>query len=408
MSNLTKLIVSLDFGKEEIEVGELARTKDKIYFKYYQSFLNRGFEISPFKIPLADKIYTALKEPFEGLFGVFNDSLPDGWGRLLLDRKLLSQGKSLSDISPLDRLAFVGSSGMGALTYHPKVESSRDIELSLELDEIAKEMNIILEGTDSEMLDELYKMGGSSGGARPKIFIGYNPDNETITYSLTAVPFKENWIIKFPSASDLPDIANIEYAYHQMAIDSGLEMSNCKLFKGKSGKYYFGTKRFDRDGNNRLHLHSACGLMHDNYRLSSMDYGHLMDCAFRLEKHVDAYKKILRLAAFNVFSHNRDDHSKNFSFLMDLTGKWRFAPVYDLTFSYSAYGHHSTMVAGESKSPGKTHLLKLAEHFGVKNANEIIEQVRDVIANWKKYAIEAGVSKASMGKIQIALSAINK
>jgi serine/threonine-protein kinase HipA len=331
-----------------------------------------------------------------------------GGGRLLLDRKLLSQGKSLSDISPLDRLAFVGSSGMGALTYHPKVESSRDIELSLELDEIAKEMNIILEGTDSEMLDELYKMGGSSGGARPKIFIGYNPDNETITYSLTAVPFKENWIIKFPSASDLPDIANIEYAYHQMAIDSGLEMSNCKLFKGKSGKYYFGTKRFDRDGNNRLHLHSACGLMHDNYRLSSMDYGHLMDCAFRLEKHVDAYKKILRLAAFNVFSHNRDDHSKNFSFLMDLTGKWRFAPVYDLTFSYSAYGHHSTMVAGESKSPGKTHLLKLAEHFGVKNANEIIEQVRDVIANWKKYAIEAGVSKASMGKIQIALSAINK
>ena len=130
----------------------------------------------------------------------------------------------------------------------------------------------------------------------------------------------EPWIIKFPSSSDLPDIANIEYAYYKMARDSGIEMSECRLFQGKSGRVYFGTCRFDRNGSKRIHMHSASGLLHDNFRMSSMDYGHLMDCAFRLEQHVGAYSKILRLAAFNVFAHNRDDHSKNFSF--SNAGKW--------------------------------------------------------------------------------------
>lgn len=399
MKKINKLTVFLDFGSDEIEIGELVSSGSKIYFKYRTAFIKKGVEISPFKMPLSDKILLATQEPFDGLFGVFNDSLPDGWGKLLLDRKLSSMGISIASITPLERLAFVGLNGTGALNYRPQTDFIQK-EFSLGLDEIAKQMSAILEGGDSNILDKLYQMGGFSGGARPKIFIAYNPVTEKIIYNQLKHPQNyEHWIIKFPSSSDPPDIANIELAYHKMAIDAGLNMNTCKLFKGKSGKFYFGTKRFDRGINQRFHLHSASGLMHDNYRLSTLDYGHLMDCAFRLENHVDAYKKILRLAAFNVFTHNRDDHSKNFSFLMDKQGSWQFAPVYDLTFSYSAFGQHSTMVAGESKSPGTKHLLQLAGHFGVKKANDIIEQVKDTVGNWKKYAKDTGVTIRSMNKI---------
>jgi serine/threonine-protein kinase HipA len=177
-------------------------------------------------------------------------------------------------------------------------------------------------------------------------------------------------------------------------------MSECRLFESKSGNTYFGTKRFDRQGNKRLHLHSAAGIMHDNFRLSTLDYGHLMDCAFQLERDVKAYEKVLRLAAFNVFAHNRDDHSKNFSFLMDASGKWRLAPAYDLTFSYSGHGMHSTMIAGESAKPTRMHLMKLATYFNVKNANTIIEEVQHVVNNWKKYAASYGVKNASKNSIQ--------
>jgi len=150
-------------------------------------------------------------------------------------------------------------------------------------------------------------------------------------------------------------------------------------------------------------MHTASGIMHDNFRMSTMDYGHLMDCAFRLEKHVQAYEKIFRLAAFNVYAHNRDDHSKNFSFLMNVKGEWSFAPAYDLTFSYSNYGFHSTMVAGESQNPGRKELMKLAKHFGLKNAITIIEQVQDSINKWEVIAEESGVTKENRKTIKKAL-----
>lgn len=180
-----------------------------------------------------------------------------------------------------------------------------------------------------------------------------------------------------------------------MALDSGIEMSQCKLFEGSSGASYFATKRFDRVQNNRIHLHSASGLLNDNFRYSNLDYGNLMDCAFRLENHVDAYSKVLRLATFNVFSHNRDDHSKNTSFLMDSKGKWKLAPAYDLTYSNSSHGMQSTMVAGQSKSPGKQHLLELAKTFGIKKPETILQEVTSVISNWNTYAKNAGVSESS-------------
>lgn len=401
MEHIEKIIVSIQLNEEDIAVGELVSDAKNIYFKYYTDFIKRGLEISPIKLKLNNLINKADPFPFEGLYGVFSDSLPDGWGKLLLDRALTARGVSIDDITVLDRLAYVGGNGMGALTYKPEIDEEVQIEFKVELDEIAKATNQIITGAATNVLDELFKLGGSSGGARPKILVGYNPTTQHLIGTEKTLPNGfEHWLIKFPSSFDRPDIANIEYAYYKMVLDAGIEMSESKLFKGLSGQAYFGTKRFDRNINKRLHLHSAAGIMHDDYRLSNMDYGDLMDCAFRLERDVHAYEKILRLAAFNVFAHNRDDHSKNFAFLMDANGTWKVAPAYDLTFSSSGHGMHSTSVARESKNPTKKHLMELGNYFKIKNASKIIDEVQAVVFNWKMFADQCEVSTESKNRIE--------
>lgn len=407
MTTIKQLIVSISLGGKEIKVGELVSDNEKIYFKYDTEFIKTDKQISPFKLPLSNEVLTVETPVFDGLHGVFYDSLPEGWGRLLLDRTLLAKGISLSGITPLDRLAFVGRNGKGALIYQPAIDSKPDLSQQLQLDAIANETQKVIAGTSTDIIEELFRLGGSSGGARPKILVGYHPAKDHLIHGAEQLPAGyEHWIIKFPSATDAKDIAQIEYAYHKMAIAAGITMSTCQLFKGVSGKQYFGTKRFDRNGNERLHLHSAAGLMHDNFRLSSMDYGHLMDAAFQLEKRVDAYEKVLRLAVFNVFAHNRDDHSKNASFLMNATGEWQFAPAYDLTFSFSGHGFHSMTIAGEGKNPRSKHLLELATVFGVENASLIIEQVKEVVNKWSFFAKENRVSKASTRLIRETLSTL--
>ena len=409
MSNVERLVVSASLQGISLEVGEIALSGKRIFFKYFPSFLDAGLLLSPFKLPLSNQILEPDVQLFDGLFGVFHDSLPDGWGRLLIDRALLSRGVALSHITPLDRLSFVGSKGNGALCYKPAASERQDPMEALPLDVIADEAQKVLSGAESLVLDELVYLGGSSGGARPKVFVGFHPlTGHLIPFSENLPEGYEHWIIKFPAATDPQDIAQIEYAYYKMALDAGIEMSECRLFEGNNGRQYFGAKRFDRIGNHRLHLHSAAGLLHDNFRLSNMDYGHLMDAAFQLERHVGAYAKVFRLAAFNIYAHNQDDHSKNFSFLMDAAGKWRFAPAYDLTFSFASHGHHSTMVAGESKTPGKVQLGQLATTFGLSGMDTIIEQVRAAIANWEHYARLCGVSQDSTTNISKVLGQIKR
>lgn len=401
MKSIQKVIVSINFGSKEFQVGELIKEGRGIYFKYYTEFIKTGFELSPFHLPLNDSIYKAPVQPFEGLFGVFSDSLPDGWGRLLFDRTLTAKGILLQDISPLQRLSYVGLKGMGALLYRPQIETTAQETLQVELDAIAKEMDLVLQGASSLPIDTLYEMGGSSGGARPKILVGYHPGTQHLIHGIEPMPEGyEHWLIKFPSSNDRTDIAQIEYAYHKMALAAGIAMNPCKLFETESGKVFFGTKRFDRTEHGRLHLHSAAGMLNDNFRYSTMDYGNLMDATFRLEHDVTGHEKILRIAAFNVFAHNRDDHSKNISYLMDSSGKWQLAPAYDLTYSNSLHGMHSTTIAREGTQPGKSHLLELANEFRLKNGTVIIDQVADAVSQWKWYAKDACVTKESMDLIE--------
>lgn len=397
---IQKLQVLIQFDAERIRVGELVRQDQRIYFKYDPDFIKRGLEISPYHLKLSDQILSENQHPFEGLFGVFADSLPDAWGRLLLDRTLASRGINLQQLSPLDRLAYVGDRGMGALIYEPELDDHFVSDQLLELDLLAAESTEIMSGSGSEFLEELHALGGSSGGARPKIMVAFNPETgDFIHGSKILKPGYEPWIIKFNAKIDRMDAAQIEYAYHQMALDCGLEMADCRLLEGRSGTMYFATKRFDRTINHRIHMHTAAGLLRDNYQVSSLDYGHLMSAVFDLEKNVLAYEKVLRLASFNVFASNRDDHSKNVSFLMNGDGNWSLAPAYDLTFSSSAHGHHSTMISGESKNPTTKHLQKLADHFLLKEGSQLIESVKTVVANWPKYASACGVGKESKALI---------
>ena len=396
--------VALKFSSDEIPVGKLILHNRKIHFKYDASFLDKGLNISPIKMAFDSTIQVASPTPFHGIFGVFDDSLPDGWGMLLLNRALEQKGLSLNDINVLDQLAYIGNTGKGALVYHPAIIDEKEFDSRLNIDQLKTSMDQVYQGASPKIIEELLALGGSSGGARPKANVGYKPSSNELMHGYNTLPDGfEHWILKFPSAHDPHDIANIEYAYYKMAQAAQIDMSECKLLESAQGLQVFATKRFDRIGNKRLHMHSMAGLTHDNFRISNIDYGHIIDAAFRLENTAVAREKVLRLAAFNIFSHNRDDHSKNFSWLMDATGTWTFAPAYDLTYSSSGMGEHSTRVAGEGAAPNKKHLLELARVFSIRKAEQIINEVQEAISQWPDFAKAAYVSKKSTDRIQAKL-----
>ncbi len=401
MSGSKQINVFIQFSAEEIRVGRLILDNRRIYFKYDDEFLSKGLNLSPFKLRHNKDIQFSEPTPFHGIFGVFDDSLPDGWGMLLLNRALEKKGLSLNDINILDQLAYIGDTGKGALIYRPAFIEELEFSDVLNIDRLKTAMDEVYYGSSTEVIEELMQLGGSSGGARPKANVGYNSATDELIHGYNILPDNfEHWIIKFPGSEDPIDIANIEYAYSKMAQKAGISMSECKLLESSKGLQVFATKRFDRMKNDRIHMHSMAGLMHDNFRLSSIDYGHIMDTAYRLEKTASARKTVLRLAAFNVYSHNRDDHSKNFSWLMDHYGHWTLAPAYDLTYSSAGIDEHSTRVAGEGARPGRKHLTELAEEFSINRPNELIEQVQDAISIWPTIAKESEVRKESIKRIQ--------
>lgn len=399
--NTTKLIyVGFHHFEEDVPLGRLLLHEGQVLFEYDDAFLKKNLNVSPFHLPLKTGVQIGKADLFEGLPGVFNDSLPDGWGKLLLDRSLLAKGIPPQQLNPLDRLAFVGKSGMGALTYKPELDKKSENEI-LDLDQLAHESAVILKGETSEILDQLVAMGGSSAGARPKVLVGYNPNQNHIISGQQQLPAEyEHWLVKFPSSLDLPDIALIELAYAKMAEVAGIEMSTSTVLQGASGENYFATKRFDRLRNKRIHVHTACGLLNADHRYPSLDYENLMRATLSLSKDMREVEKVFRLAVFNVFAHNRDDHSKNFSFIMGEEGNWNFAPAYDLTFSYGPGGEHSSMVMGEGRNPGKVHLLKLAEKFQINNSKQIIDEVKEAVHQWQKIAQSLNVGNESLKTIQ--------
>ncbi len=400
-SSISEIKVGLNFSGETIAVGRLAAKDRQIYFEYDRAFVKGGLEISPLRLPLQTGVKTFDRFLFEGLPGVFNDSLPDGWGRLLFDRVLRSQGIVPDQIGLLDRLAHVGKTGMGALIYEPD-HSAEEADIKLNLDKLAAHIQEVLDGEAEEVLQELLALNGSSAGARPKAMIGVDAVREKIIHGTHDLPTGfEPWIVKFPNSTEGLDAGAIEYVYAQMAKESGLEMMPVHLFPAKRGAGFFATKRFDRDGDNRVHQHSACGLLHSDFRTPSLDYEELIALTGSLTRDVREVEKMFQLAVFNVLAYNRDDHSKNFTFLMDESGEWKLSPAYDLTFSSGPGGEQSTMVLGEGKQPRTEHLVKLGLESKITNTriHEIIEQTQYALGQWKKLAKKHNVSQTNINLI---------
>lgn len=354
-------------------IGTLAETKEHlIAFEYCQEWLENGYSISPFSLPLRQGVFVPPKyETFEGLFGVFADSLPDGWGRLLVDRLLLAKHINPASISSLTRLAILGHSGMGALEYQPHQVLPLETT-AMSLDEIAIECKNIFDTDTSAKLDEIYLLGGSSGGARPKVYYDING---------------EEWLVKFPSSLDKRNVGEQEYKYSLCAKKCGLIMAETKLLPSKLNSGYFATKRFDRESRRKIHMVSVGGLLETSHRIPNLDYSILMQLTLKLTQSYAEVEKLFRLMCFNVFAHNRDDHAKNFSFLCR-DGKWELSPAYDLTYSNSLGGEHATTINGNGKNPDMEDILVVAHEAKMdsKKAKVIAAEIKDIVQkDLKKY-----------------------
>ena len=338
-------------------VGTLAMTADhKAAFQYSEEWIENGFPISPFSLPLKEQVFVPTKDYFNGLFGVFADSLPDNWGRLLLNRLLRAHKQNPDKLTVLDRLAIVGKSGMGALTYYPEREINEKYG-DVDLDELAEQCQKILNTEYSDKLDELYRLGGTSGGARPKI--------------MTTIDGEE-WIIKFPAHVDGKNAGKMEYDYSCCAKECGITISETRLFTSEKCEGYFGIKRFDRisdkNGQKRIHMLTAAALLELDFEQPSLDYHSLMKLTKILTRddEKDIEEMFCRMC-FNVFAHNRDDHSKNFTYLYDEENdRWSLSPAYDLTYSNTYYGEHTTTVDGNGRNPGRKELLAVGIAAGMK------------------------------------------
>lgn len=353
-------------------VGTLALAANhKVVFQYDDSWLEQGFSISPFSLPLENQVFVPTKDYFDGLFGVFADSLPDHWGRLLLKRLLLAHEQNPDKLTVIDRLAIVGKSGMGALTYYPEQSFSEEND-NTDLDELAFQCQKILHTEYSDKLDELYRLGGTSGGARPKIMTTIND---------------EDWIIKFSAHVDGENAGKMEYDYSCCARKCGITMSETKLFPSEVCEGYFGIKRFDRisdiSGTKRVHMLTAAALLELDFEQPSLDYHSLMKLTQLLtaDDH-EQREQMYRRMCFNVFAHNRDDHSKNFSFLYDEgSDRWKLSPAYDLTYSTTHFGEHTTTVDGNGKDPGFKELVRVGVQAGMSkdSCEEIAQNVQKCV-----------------------------
>ncbi len=371
----------LDVFIDDRLVGTLAETKDKkVAFEYSDLWLSEGYSISPRSLPLKKNVFVPKGYTFGGLFGVFADSLPDAWGRLILDRMLKRNGINPDEIGELDRLAIIGDNGMGALSYRPSIMLCNEMNdnLSVDLDKLSNSCLEILKSESETNLDYLFKHGCSSGGARPKVTIDYDGSE---------------WLIKFPSHMDNRDIGFIEYEYNECAKKCKIAVAEHKLFKSDICKGYFGSKRFDKSEDKKQKRYlvlTATAMLEADFRAPCLDYNDLLRLIRILSfDNKSEIENMFRLMCFNVFAHNRDDHAKNFSFIYDEEKDiWTMTPAYDLTYSTTYFGEHTTSVNGNGANPQLEDILETAKKNGIKKekAKAVAEDIKSIVdAELNKY-----------------------
>ncbi|MDH5801205.1 MAG: type II toxin-antitoxin system HipA family toxin [Gammaproteobacteria bacterium] len=409
-TEISKLSVVLRRGGESLPVGELAESRGQIYFEYDESFRQRNLEISPFKLPLRQKFFQQIsRSELFGLPGVFYDSLPDGWGLLVMDRVFRSKGLDPDSISPLSRLAYVGDRAIGALSYKPQSDLFEPGQsLALDLAELARESELILEGETEHVVKEVVVAGGSPGGARPKALIGLNVSTDAAVYGVYDIgPGYEHYVVKFRGFREPKSVGIVEYIYSIMARKSGINMPETRLLRSGQDQF-FAIKRFDRQGNLRVHTHTLAGLLHSDFRKPEISYGHFLKVTQHLTHNHEEVLEAFRRMVFNILAYNRDDHAKNFSYIMDENGSWSLSPAYDVVYSAGAAGWHTMDISGE-KHPQLQAVLALAKEHGIKKAAavEVVDQVRMAVSAWNELAQEHAVDYETVQKVQTALDSIS-
>ena len=372
-----KLTVKLDFGGgREVKVGTFSEIARDTAFEFAGDFLSSGLNPAPFRLPLIGGLKIYDRSGNMETFGLFDDSLPDGWGRRIVDKLFMKREGRLPTIT--ERLMCVGRSGKGALVYEPADEAAEAANAEFDLAALAEEAMAFDAGEAEDALQRLRKAGGSSGGARPKAYVGYNPRTGEVCAERTALPPGfEHWIVKFNTRRDGDAAGEMEFRYYEAAVAAGADIAPSRLAETKAGKFFM-TRRFDcTDGGGRVHMASAAGLLHADFRIPGDEYALLFRLTDALTHDHSAKIELFRRACLNVIAHNRDDHLKNFSFPMDEMGRWSLAPFYDFTYAEGPNGWQTLSVAGEGANPGVDDLRRLAKDVGLEKCESepILERV---------------------------------
>jgi serine/threonine-protein kinase HipA len=360
-------------------LGTLAEDKQDLLFQYSSQALERKRELSPVRLPLRVDAYPDRRTDYTKLHGVpglIYDSLPDGWGFRLMHRRMRARGLDLERVTTLDRLAYLGANTMGALTYAPSMADVPDTR-DLTLLELAQEVQAVLVDDAYQVLAELARAGGSPGGARPKANVFFSPTTGQMSTQQGHVRDAQAWLVKFPGDDDTRDSCALEELYALMARRCQLGMSDTRFFQLPGGLTAFGTQRFDRRGNDRVHIHSLAGLLHANFQEPSVSYEDFFRATRRLTRDQRQLRKAVQRCVFNVLMNNRDDHAKNLAFMMEADGSWQLAPPYDLTYCPGYQGEHFMDIAGEGRAPTRQNVLQAAQAAGLPRsvAEEVIDDI---------------------------------
>ncbi|MQA39699.1 type II toxin-antitoxin system HipA family toxin [Rugamonas aquatica] len=386
-------------------LGVLADNGRDILFEYAPEALRRGMELSPRHLPLRTEGFSGFPPHQQRLPGLVADSLPDGWGMLLMDKLFRKQGRTQSGISPLDRLAFVGDRGMGALSYEPPDPLQLSPE-DLRLLDLARAAQTLLQGKDSAILKQLVLLGGSPHGSRPKVLVRFDPASGQVS-TLDDAAGGEPWLVKFPAQNEHKEVCAVEHVYAELARNCGLEMPVTRHFDLDRRLAAFGARRFDREDEMRVPVHTLAALLHVDFRLPSVDYSTFLR-ATRLmtgdQRQVDA---AFQRCVFNVLFNNRDDHAKNVSYRMNRDWHWQLSPCYDLSFNPGPGGEHQMAIMGESRAPGLADLLQLAADTGVtkRYARGVIDAMAAQTGLWAALAHSAPIRAATVKAIGRAIHA---
>jgi serine/threonine-protein kinase HipA len=416
-----ELVVVWAWGKT---VGAVARDPRSGFFafEYDPSWLKLGIELSPLHLPNAPGVFAfpnLAPHTFHRLPAMLADALPDSFGTSLLDAYIVGLGVAASEITALDRLAYLGSRGMGALEFAPPLGPTAQPETAYEIARLVTEGRNALAGsfgTEDEATSsvrDLLRIGSSAGGLRAKAIIAWNESTGEIRGGQLDAPNGfDHWIIKLDGVDDVAanvgsasrsQEGRIEFAYHLMAKAAGINTAPSRLIE-EGGRAHFLTRRFDRIGNRKVHMQTLCGLAHLDFRaIGTHDYAQFLGTIRSLGIGAEAEQQAFRRVAFNVMAANRDDHTKNFAFLLEESGSWKLAPAYDLTCG-AALQYRNTSVNGNFGSVSVDHLFTLADRFAIAGVADILAEVADAIDSWSEFASSAGLSKASSDGVAKHLS----